>query len=95
MGSTSNALDKGGDNFKKLYKIQMLQKETAMDRQARDSIVCSYLWNGTTKDSLILMEYLYSKRQTKKFRALWDYIDIGIIEHWQNEADGLKTIKML
>ena len=71
MGSTSNALDKGGDNFKKLYKIQMLQKETEMDRQARDYIVCSYLWNGTTKDSLILMDYLYSKRQKRSIRTLW------------------------
>ena len=37
MGSTSNALDKGGEN----------------------------LWNGTTRDTLILMAYLYSKNQTQ------------------------------
>jgi hypothetical protein len=23
-----------------------------------------------------------------------DVLDTGVIEHWQNEADGLKTIKM-
>ena len=49
-------LDKGGDNFKKLYMIQTLQKETEMDRQAQDLYSCSSLWNGTTKDSLILMD---------------------------------------
>ena len=59
MGSTSNALDKGGDNFKKLYNAQMLLKETEMDKQVRTLYLCSFLWNGTTKDSLILMEYLF------------------------------------
>ena len=42
MGSTSNALDKGGRNFKKLYDL------------------CSYLWNGITRDTLILMAILSS-----------------------------------
>ena len=66
MGSTSNALDKGGDNFKKLYNDSDVTKETPMDRLAQDSILCSYLWNGTTKDTLILMAFLYSTHQKKK-----------------------------
>ena len=47
MGSTSNALDKGGNNFKKLYKTQMLLKETAMDRLAQDlySLFIPMEWN--------------------------------------------------
>ena len=56
MGSTSNALDKGGENFKKLYYDSDVTKETPMDRLAQDYILCSYLWNGTTKDTLILMD---------------------------------------
>ncbi|MAK80323.1 MAG: hypothetical protein CMJ17_00360 [Phenylobacterium sp.] len=40
--------------------IQMLHNETPTDRLVRDSIVCSYLWNGITKDTLILMDYLCS-----------------------------------
>ena len=47
MGSTSNALDKGGENFKKLYKHQMLLKETEMDRQRLDlySLFIPMEWN--------------------------------------------------
>ena len=61
MGSTSNALEKGGDNFKNLYYESDVTK-----RLAQDYILCSYLWNGTTRDTLILMEYLYLKLQQKK-----------------------------
>ena len=73
---------------------QTLQKETAMDRLALDYIVCSYLWNGTTKDSLILMDYLYSIHpRTPVEGPQGDKIDVGVIEHWENEADGLKMIQ--
>ena len=71
---------------------QMLLKETEMDKQVQDSIVCSFLWNGTTKDSLILMDYLYLTHQKKKLKGLMENISIQVvIEHWQNEVDGLKN----
>ena len=35
--------------------IQTLLNEIETDKQVQDSILCSYLWNGTTKDTLILM----------------------------------------
>ena len=66
MGSTSNALDKVVIILKTYTMNPMLLKETAMDRQAQDSILCSYLWNGTTRDTLICMEYLYSKLQRQR-----------------------------
>ncbi|MHC5135675.1 MAG: hypothetical protein ACYSO0_04585, partial [Planctomycetota bacterium] len=83
MGSTSNSLDKGGENFKKLYYESDVTKrnrngqtssglETAMDRLAQDYIVCSYLWNGTTKDTLILMDYLFSKHRKRRPKVLTD-----------------------
>ena len=91
MGSTSNALEKGGGNFKKLYYASDVTKETAMGRLAQDYILCSYLWNGTTKDSLILLDYLYSITQKKKLETHGgDLITHGVIEHWENEVDGLK-----
>ena len=70
MGSTSNALDKGGANFKKLYYDSDVTKETPMDRLVQDYILCSYLWNGTTKDTLILMAYLYSIHQKNRLKDL-------------------------
>jgi len=92
MGSTSNALDKGGDNFKKLYN---------------DSDVTQRNRNGQTNSGLyslfIPMEWNYegfidqygqpvfNTPQEERLDPWGDLIDIGVIEHWQNEADGLKN----
>ena len=91
MGSTSNALDKGGDNFKKLYN---------------DSDVTRRNRNGQTKSGLyslfIPMEWNYEGFIDEYGQPVFnnpDYdvlgpdgelIDYGIIEHWENEAEGLK-----
>jgi hypothetical protein len=91
MGSTSNALDKGGDNFKKLYK---------------NSDVTQRNRNGQTSSGLyslfIPMEWNYEgfidsyglpvfETPTEEVRGPYgDFIDIGVIDHWQNEVDGLK-----
>jgi len=92
MGSTSNALDKGGDNFKKLYN--------ASDVTQRNR-------NGQTKSGLyslfIPMEWNYEGFIDQYGRPVFDtpdndvfapdgeLIDIGVVENWQNEADGLKS----
>jgi len=91
MGSTSNALDKGGDNFKKLYNASDVTKRNR---------------NGQTKSGLyslfIPMEWNYEGFIDEYGIPVFDtpdcdvlgpdgeLIDIGIVEHWQNEADGLK-----
>jgi len=91
MGSTSNSLDKGGENFKKLYN---------------DSDVTSRNKNGQTKSGLyslfIPMEWNYEGFidhygqpvfETPDDEVLGpdgEVIDIGIVEHWENEAEGLK-----
>ena len=92
MGSTSNALDKGGDNFKKLFK---------------DSNVTKRNKNGQTKSGLyslfIPMEWNYEGFMNKYGMPVFntqkdevydphnDLIDVGVIEHWENEAEGLKN----
>ena len=91
MGSTSNALDKGGENFKKLYN---------------DSDVCKRNRNGQTKSGLyslfIPMEWNYEGFIDSFGMPVFDtpsehcedhngdLIDVGVIEHWNNEAEGLK-----
>jgi hypothetical protein len=91
MGSTSNALDKGGDNFKKLYN---------------DSDVSRRNRNGQTKSGLyslfIPMEWNYEGFIDEYGNPVFnnpdhdvigpdgELIDIGVIDNWQNEADGLK-----
>ena len=91
MGSTSNALDKGGDNFKKLYYDSNVQKRNR---------------NGQTASGLyalfIPMEWNYEGFIDKYGFPVFDtpevpvegidgeFISYGVIEHWENEADGLK-----
>ncbi len=91
MGSTSNALDKGGDNFKKLYN---------------DSDVTKRNRNGQTKSGLyslfIPMEWNYEgfidgyglpvfvNPSDDVVGTDGELIDVGVIDHWQNEAEGLK-----
>ena len=92
MGSTSNALDKGGENFKKLYN---------------DSDVTKRNRNGQTKSGLyslfIPMEWNYEGFIDNYGMPVFDtpsedcvgphgeHIDVGVIEHWNNEAEGLKS----
>ena len=92
MGSTSNALDKGGENFKKLYNA---------------SNVTSRNRNGQTKSGLyslfIPMEWNYegfidehgipvfTTPDVDRFDPSGELIDVGVIDNWQNEVDGLKS----
>ncbi len=91
MGSTSNALDKGGDNFKKLYN---------------DSDVTKRNRNGQTKSGLyslfIPMEWNFEGFIDEYGQPVFntperdvcgpdgELIDVGVINHWENEVDGLK-----
>jgi len=91
MGSTSNSLDKGGDNFKKLYNASDVTKRNR---------------NGQTKSGLyslfIPMEWNYegfidehgvpvfTTPDINVFAPDGELIDVGVIDHWQNEAEGLK-----
>jgi hypothetical protein len=92
MGSTSNALDKGGSNYKKLYY---------------DSDVSKRNRNGQTSSGLyslfIPMEWSYEGFIDTYGIPVFDTpkttikgvdgneIEYGVIEHWQNEVDGLKS----
>ena len=91
MGSTSNALDKGGDNFKKLYL---------------DSDVTKRNNNGQTKSGLyslfIPMEWNYegfideygqpvfNTPEKEVLDPHGDPIEVGVIDYWDNEVEGLK-----
>ena len=91
MGSTSNALEKGGGNFKKLYESSNVTQRNR---------------NGQTSSGLyslfIPMEWNYEgyidmygapvfdtpKKPIKGIDG--ENIDLGVISHWENEVDGLK-----
>jgi len=91
MGSTSNALDKGGNNFKKLYYNSDVTKRNR---------------NGQTSSGLyslfIPMEWNYEgfmdtfgspvfiKGKNRVYGVDGVEVTTGVIEHWENEVDGLK-----
>ena len=92
MGSTSNALDKGGDNFKKLYYNSDVTKRNK---------------NGQTSSGLysffIPMEWNYEGYMDKFGMPVFNtqekpvegidgsMIKIGVIDYWDNEVEGLKS----
>jgi hypothetical protein len=92
MGSTSNALNKGGDNFMTLYYNSNVNKRNL---------------NGQTSSGLyslfIPMEWSYEGFIDIYGIPVFDtpakpilgvdknWIEYGVIEHWQNEVDGLKS----
>ena len=91
MGSTSNALDKGGRNFKKLYDDSDITKRNA---------------NGQTRSGLyslfIPMEWNYEGYIDSYGHPVFETpseevhgpdgttIKIGVVEYWENEVEGLK-----
>jgi len=92
MGSTSNALNKGGKEFKKLYYSSDVTKRNK---------------NGQTNSGLyslfIPMEWNYEGFIDSYGLPVFetpgdvvcdphgDRISVGVIDHWQNEVDGLKS----
>ena len=92
MGSTSNALDKGGDNFKKLYYASDVTKRNRNGQTSSGlySLFIPMEWNYEGYiDSYGLP--VFETPETEVEGPYGEYIDTGVIEHWQNEADGLKN----
>jgi len=92
MGSTSNALDKGGDNFKKLYKNSDVTKRNRNGQTSSGlySLFIPMEWNYEG----FIDSYGLPVFDTPEQEVVGPYgenIDIGILEHWQNEVDGLKN----
>ena len=92
MGSTSNSLDKGGGNFKKLYKDSDVTKRNRNGQTSSGlySLFIPMEWNYEG----FIDEYgqpVFDTPETEVKGSYEDIIDIGILEHWQNEVDGLKN----
>ena len=92
MGSTSNALDKGGDNFKKLYNASDVTKRNRNGQTASGlySLFIPMEWNYEG----FIDEHgspVFNSPSNEVFDPHGELIDVGVIDHWQNEADGLKN----
>jgi hypothetical protein len=91
MGSTSNALDKGGRNYKKLYDSSNVTKRNRNGQTSSGlySLFIPMEWNYEG----YIDTYGYPVFDTPKSSVKGideQEIEIGVIEHWENEVDGLK-----
>jgi hypothetical protein len=92
MGSTSNALDKGGANFKKLYNMSDVTKRNKNGQTSSGlySLFIPMEWNYEGFIDQYGMP-VFNNPTEETLGPQGDIIDIGVIEHWQNEADGLRS----
>ena len=91
MGSTSNSLDKGGDNFKKLYYNSDVTKRNRNGQTTSGlySLFIPMEWNYEGyMDTFGSPIFTTPKNKTKGIDGL--PVTIGVIEHWENEVEGLK-----
>jgi hypothetical protein len=91
MGSTSNALDKGGENFKKLYNSSDVTKRNrnGQTKSGLYSLFVPMEWNYEG----FIDEYgvpVFTTPNVNRFAPDGELIDVGVIDNWQNEVDGLK-----
>ena len=91
MGSTSNALDKGGRNFKKLYDDSDVNKRNA-NGQTRSGLYSLFIpmeWNY--EGYIDSYGYpVFDTPQKPVFGPHGTPIKIGVVEYWDNEVEGLK-----
>ena len=92
MGSTSNALDKGGENFKKLYNASDVttRNRNGQTKSGLYSLFIPMEWNYEG----FIDEYgvpVFTTPDIDRFAPDGELIDVGVIDNWQNEVDGLKS----
>lgn len=92
MGSTCNALSKGGDNFKSLY-MDSDPNERSANGQTRSGLYRLFIpmeWNFEG----YIDEYGFPVFETPKKPVMGvdgEEIDQGVIEYWNNEVESLKV----
>jgi len=92
MGSTSNSLDKGGSNFKKLYDDSNVTQRNA-NGQTRSGLYSLFIpmeWNYEGYiDSYGFPVFNTPKKEVEDPHGT--KITQGVIEYWDNEVAGLKS----
>ena len=90
MGSTSNALDKGGDNFKKLYESSDVTKRNA-NGQTRSGLYSLFIpmeWNYEGYINTYGLP-VFETPKTPHEDPHGQKIKLGVLDYWKNEVDGL------
>ena len=90
MGSTSNALDKGGANFKKLYESSDVTKRNA-NGQTRSGLYSLFIpmeWNYEGYIDAYGVPVFETPEKPKE-DPHGQKIKLGVLDYWKNEVDGL------
>ena len=92
MGSTSNALDKGGRNYKKIYDDSDVTRRNRNGQTSSGlySLFIPMEWNYEGYIDSYGLPVFETPEKPKKGPDGYP-IEIGVIEHWENEVDGLKN----
>jgi hypothetical protein len=91
MGSTSNALDKGGDNFKNLYNNSnvLLRNANGQTKSGMYSLFIPMEWNMEGFIDRYGMP-VFKTPELPKPGIDGEMIHQGAIDYWENEVDSLK-----
>ena len=93
MGSTSNSLDKGGSNFKKIYNdSDLTKKKRNRNGQTASGLYALFIpmeWNFEGFINKFGFP-VFDTPETPVEGIDGELIYNGVIDHWENEADGLK-----
>jgi len=91
MGSTSNALNKGGDNFKKLYEDSNIAQRNS-NGQTKSGLYSLFIpmeWNMEGFIDIYGMPVFY--KPSKPIKGVdGEWIKNGAIDYWKAEVDSLK-----
>ena len=93
MGSTSNALSKGGDNFKKLYEDSdvKLRNSNGQTKSGLYSLFIPMEWNMEGFIDRYGLPVMHINTNSKPVIGIDNsIIQQGAINYWQNEVDSLK-----
>jgi len=92
MGSTSNALDKGGSNFKKLYEDSDVTKRNA-NGQTKSGMYSLFIPMEMNMEGFIdIYGQPVLRAPKEKCKGVdGEWITNGAIDYWQAEVDSLKS----
>ena len=92
MGSTSNALDKGGDNFKKLYEDSNVTKRNS-NGQTKSGLYSLFIPMELNMEGFIdIYGHPVLRRPTERVRGVdKEWIRNGAIDYWEAEVESLKS----
>jgi hypothetical protein len=93
MGSTANALDKGGQNYKDLFNASDPMKRTANDRTESGlySLYIPMEWYYEGFINEYGMPIFEASKKNPVFNSEGEKVSIGVVEYWENEAKALKS----